>query len=217
MLQTKGIETTTRELDFPCFLQNKYLFVTKAAGRMRHVPLTLKACMFVPAAVEVWLSTECYLRSGWVPSPPACELTSSATCTKQSPESPAGICSKWKAKWAMGLLLGVAPYTAPSKQHHHFLQSHCVAASCAGFWNELRRDNTGTKEQGPKPSRQLTAIIWISNSKRWLAKRRGNEGEFFGVQGGYLLLDAAFERIRASLSWAHSLNSPITTDLCFEQ
>lgn len=113
MLQTKGIETTTRELDFPCFLQNKYLFATKAAGRMRHVPLTLKACVFAPAAVEVWSSTKCYLRSGWAPSPPACELTSSATCAKEreegGPGSPAGIYSKWKAKWAVGLPLGVLP------------------------------------------------------------------------------------------------------------
>lgn len=107
------------QLDFPCFLQNKYLFATKAAGRMRHVPLTLKACVFVPAAVEVWSSSECYLGSGWAPSPPACQLTSSATCTKQreegSPGSPAGIHSKWKAKWVVGLPLGVAPCTAPSR------------------------------------------------------------------------------------------------------
>lgn len=160
MLQTKRIETTTRELDFPCFLQNKYLFATKAAGRMRHVPLTLKACVFVPAALEVWASTECYLRSGWAPSPPACELISSATCTKQreegGPGSPAGICSKWKAKWAVGLPLGVSPYTAASKQQHHFFWSHCGTASCAGFWNELQRDGIGTKVYRP----MYTAIIW---------------------------------------------------------
>lgn len=45
MLQTKGIETTTRELDFPCFLQNKYLFATKAAGRMRRTFDTTGLCV----------------------------------------------------------------------------------------------------------------------------------------------------------------------------
>lgn len=55
------------------------------------------------------------------------------------------------------------------------------------------------------------------SSSRWLAKRRGNEGELFGVQGPYLLLHADFERIHASLGRDHSLNKPGTTDLCFGQ
>lgn len=58
----------------------------------------------------------------------------------------------------------------------------------------------------------------ISTSRRWLAKRGGNEGELAlipGVQGLCPLLDADLETIHALLSRARSLKNPSTTDLCF--
>lgn len=67
----------------------------------------------------------------------------------------------------------------------------------------------------PAGSSQPLSGEEISSSRRWLTKRRGNEGELFGVQGLCPLLDADFERIHAPLSRAHSLNKLSTTDLCF--
>lgn len=66
MLQTKGIKTTSRELDFPCFLQNKYFFARKAAGRRRHVPLTLMACAYASCSRDMavhWVLSKVRLSS----------------------------------------------------------------------------------------------------------------------------------------------------------
>lgn len=149
MLQTKGIITTSRELDFPCFLQNKYLFARKEAGRMRHVPLTLKACVCAGCSTDMIVYR--------VPSKDRLsyiaitfEAISSAAYTKQRKKglgSSGGICNKWKAKWAVELLLGAAPCTAPSRQEHHFPSSRCgehttdlwAAYLLVVCWNELQR------------------------------------------------------------------------------
>lgn len=75
----------------------------------------------------------------------------------------------------------------------------------AVFWNELQRDMTLVQNYlyrcpSPAGSSQPLSGEEISSSRRWLAKRRENEDELFGVQGLGPLLDADFERIHASLS-----------------
>lgn len=225
MLQTKGIETTARELDFPCFLQNKYLFATKAAGRMRHVPLTLKACVFVPDAVEVWSSSECYLRSGlsfvspslWINVFSYLYKTERGRRPRESSRNLQQVKSKVSrevASWCCSLHFSFqATASFPPKPLWSSLM----------YWLSFRMSSKGTASvqkyvyRCPSPT---DSSIWlfgeeISSSRGWLAKRRGNRDELFGVQGLCPLLDADFESIHTSLSRAPSLNKPSTTDLCF--